>query len=61
MAYNKKADDNYRKKYKYIGLKYAIHELENYEKIARYCNDNNISMQKYIKELITNDLNKKGV
>lgn len=61
MAYSKKADDNYRKKYKYIGLKYAISELPEHTRIVEYCNANNISMQSYIKGLIKADLDGKGI
>lgn len=61
MAYNKKADDNYRKKYKYIGLKYAIAELPEYYRIVDYCERNNVSLQGYIKALAKDDLDTKGV
>jgi|GEM_PF-2776599 len=61
MAYNKKADDNYRKKYKYIGLKYAIAELPEYYRIVDYCERNNVSLQGYIKALVKADLDAKGV
>lgn len=61
MAYNKKADENYRKKYKYIGLKYAIKDKLEYARITQYCLDNELSIQSYIKSLIKQDLDSKGV
>lgn len=61
MAYNKKADANYRKKYKYIGLKYAISELDEYKRISNYCATNKLSLQGYIKALIKADLDVKGI
>lgn len=61
MAYNKKADENYRKKIKTVGLKYTLNELDEYNRLIKYCNDNNLSYQGYIKSLVKADLNKKGI
>lgn len=61
MAYSKIADDNYRKKYKYIGLKYTISEIPEYERIKSYCNNNGLSIQGYIKALIKADLDTKNI
>lgn len=61
MAYNKKADENYRKKIKTIGLKYTLNELDEYNRLIKYCNDNNLSYQSYIKSLAKADLDKKGI
>ena len=61
MAYNKKADDNYRKKCNTIGQKYTPNEVNEYIRIRMYCEQNGISLQKYIKELIKSDLDKKEI
>lgn len=61
MAYNKKADENYRKKIKTVGLKYTLNELDDYNRLIKYCNDNNLSYQGYIKSLVKADLYKKGI
>lgn len=61
MAYNKKADENYRKKIKTVGLKYTLNELDEYNRLIKYCNDNNLSYQGYIKSLVKADLNNKGI
>ena len=61
MAYNKKADENYRKKIKTVGLKYTLNELDEYNRLIKYCNDNNLSYQGYIKSLAKADLDNKGI
>lgn len=61
MAYNKKADDNYRKKCNTIGLKYTPNESNEYIRIRMYCDIKGMSLQKYIKELIKQDLDSKGI
>lgn len=61
MAYNKKADENYRKKIKTVGLKYTLNELDEYNRLIKYCNDNNLSYQGYIKSLAKTDLDNKGI
>ena len=61
MAYNKKADDNYRKKCNTIGLKYTPNEFNEYIRIRMYCDEKGISLQRYIKELVKSDLDKKGI
>ncbi len=60
MAYNKNADDNYRKKCKTIGLKYTPNEMNDYLNIIHYCKKNNLTYQNYIKNLIRADLGAKG-
>lgn len=61
MAYNKKADANYRKKCNQIALKYTPNESNDYNRLRLYCNDNGLSVQGYIKGLIRRDLDNKGV
>ena len=61
MAYNKKADENYRKKIKTVGLKYTLNELDEYNRLIKYCNNNNLSYQGYIKSLVKDDLDDKGI
>ena len=61
MAYNKKADDNYRKKCNTIGLKYTPNESNEYIRIRTYCDVMGLSLQKYIKELVKQDLDNKGI
>jgi hypothetical protein len=58
MSYNAKADENYRKKCKTIGLKFTLNELDFYENIVKHCENNNLSLQGYIKNLIRKDLDK---
>ena len=61
MAYNKKADANYRKKCNQIALKYTPNESKEYNRLRLYCNDNGLSVQGYIKELVKRDLDSKGI
>lgn len=61
MAYSKIADDNYRKKCKTIGLKYTPNEMNEYNRIVKYCKDNRLSYQNYIKTLIKCDMDEKGI
>lgn len=62
LAYNAKADENYRKKCKTIGLKFTLNELDFYENIVKHCESNNLSLQGYIKDLVRKDLNNdKGI
>ena len=43
MSYNAKADENYRKKCKTIGLKFTLNELDFYENIVKHCKNNTFS------------------
>lgn len=61
MVYSKIANDNYRKKCKTIGLKYTPNEMGEYNRIVKYCKDNGLTYQSYIKNLIKNDLDSKGI
>lgn len=56
-----KAIKKYNQKSKYIQLKFTENQLAEYERIVKYTTDNKVSMQGYIKSLIKNDLDNKGV
>lgn len=55
-----KAIKKYNQKSKFINIKYTPNNIDEYERIAQYCNSNNLSMQGYIKALIKADLDSKG-
>ena len=61
MAYNKKADENYRKKIDRMAIKYGISELKESERLRRYLEQSGQSANSYIKGLIKADLDSKGV
>ena len=56
-----KAIKKYNESSKYIQLKFTSNQLQEYERITNYCNDNNLSYQGYIKGLIKKDLDSKGI
>jgi len=53
MTYSKIADDNYRKKCKTIVLKYTTNEIDEYNRIVKYCKDNDLAYRY--------DLDSKGI
>lgn len=55
-----KAIKKYNANSKYIQLKFTSNQLSEYKRIIKYCDDNNLSYQGYIKELIKKDLDEKG-
>lgn len=55
-----KAIKKYNQKSKFINIKYTPNNINEYERISQYCNNNNLSMQGYIKQLIKADLDAKG-
>ena len=55
-----KAIKKYNQKSKYIQLKYTENISHEYDRIVKYCTDNNLSLQGYIKEIIKQDLDSKG-
>ena len=61
MAYNKKADENYRKKIDRMAIKYGISELKESERLRMYLDQTGQSANSYIKGLIKQDLDNKGV
>ena len=61
MAYNKKADENYRKKIDRMAIKYSIVEQAESERLRAYLAQTGQSANSYIKGLIKRDLDSKGV
>ena len=61
MAYNKKADENYRKKIDRMAIKYSIAELHESERLRKYLEQTRQSANSYIKGLIKADLDTKGI
>lgn len=61
MAYNKKADENYRKKIDRMAIKYGISELKESERLRMYLEQSGQSANSYIKSLIKRDLDEKGI
>ena len=58
MAYNKKADANYRKKTQSFALKYFATDIQ---EGLRYIESTGISCNAYLKELVKRDLDSKGI
>lgn len=61
MAYNKKADENYRKKIDRMAIKYSISEQPESERLRIYLAQTGQSANGYIKGLIKRDLDEKGI
>ena len=61
MAYNKKADENYRKKIDRMAIKYGISELKESERLRMYLEQSGQSANSYIKTLIKHDLDSKYI
>lgn len=61
MAYNKKADENYRKKIDRMAIKYGISELNESERLRLYLAQTGQSANSYIKGLIKADLDSKSI
>ena len=61
MAYSPKSQKDYNDKCKRVTLKYTEKETSEYERLVKYCNDNNFKITVYIKSLIKADLDSKGV
>ena len=61
MAYNKKADENYRKKIDRMAIKYGIAEQAESERLRSYLAQTGQSANSYIKGLIKRDLDSKNV
>ena len=59
MAYNKKADENYRKKIDRMAIKYGISELKESDRLRMYLEQTGQSANSYIKGLIKRDLDSK--
>lgn len=61
MAYNKKADENYRKKIDRMAIKYSISEQSESERLRIYLAQTGQSANSYIKGLIKRDLDSKEI
>lgn len=61
MAYNKEAQKKYNGKSNYIQLKFTENQINDYLRIKKYCDDNGLSMQGYIKSVILRDLDNKNI
>ena len=55
------AISRYNAKSKYIKLKYTQYQINEHERIVKYCDNNGLSLQGYIKSLIKSDLDAKGI
>lgn len=56
-----RAVKKYDEKSNVITLKYTDNQKKDYYRVKQYCSDNNIAVQAYIKKLIDNDLDSKGI
>lgn len=61
MAYNKKAQDNYRKKSMQFTASYRPTDIIEGKRLKKYLEETKQSANSYIKELIKNDLDNKGI
>lgn len=50
----------YNQKCKQVKIQYAPTDIQDYERLQNYLEDQNISITKYLKDLINWDLSKKG-
>ncbi len=61
MAYNAKAQLKYNQKCNSIGVKFTLNEEKEYNRLKRYVEENDMSVNSYVKKLIKNDLDSKGI
>lgn len=61
MAYNKKAQDNYRKKSIQFAVSYRPTDIIEGKRLKKYLEETGQSANSYIKKLIKNDLDNKGI
>lgn len=61
MAYNKKADENYRKKTKAFAIKYFATDISEGKRLQAYLDSTGVSANSYLKELVKRDLDSKGI
>ena len=57
----KKSQKKYNQKSKYIQLKFTDNQMSDHDRIRKYCTDNNLSLQGYIKTLVKKDLDEKKI
>lgn len=61
MAYNKEAQKRYNEKTMTFAVKYYPTDIIEGKRLKKYLEDNDISANGYIKELIKKDLDSKGI
>ena len=61
MAYNKKADENYRKKTKAFTIKYFATDISEGKRLQAYLDSAGVSANSYLKELVKRDLDRKNI
>lgn len=61
MAYNKKADANYRKKTKAFAIKYYATDIAEGKRLQAYLDSIDITANEYLKRLVKQDLDAKGI
>lgn len=61
MAYDAKAQKKYREKTQSFALKYTPTDIQDGLRLKYYIDNNNLSCNAYLKELVKRDLNNKGV
>ena len=61
MAYNKEAQKRYSEKTMTFAVKYYPTDIIEGKRLKKYLEDNGISANGYIKELIKKDLDSKGI
>lgn len=61
MAYNKKAQDNYRKKSMQFAISYRPTDIAEGKRLKQYLEETGQSANSYIKELIKKDLDSKEI
>ena len=61
MAYNKKADENYRKKTKAFTIKYFATDISEGKRLQAYLDSTGVSANSYLKELVKRDLDRKNI
>lgn len=61
MAYSKNSQATYKKKLKQFKVQYNLQDNIEGLRVQRYLDENNLSANSYIKELLKNDMDSKGV
>ena len=61
MSYNAKANKKYNNKCAFFSMKYSQHEQKESDRLKQYLLENNLTFNSYVKALIYEDLNRKGI
>lgn len=61
MAYSKNSQATYKKKLKQFKVQYNLQDNIEGLRVQRYLDENNLSANSYIKELLKNDMDRKGI